>query len=70
MKLRRSTSQGSLERDDTLRAEVGEEVALLVGGAAAPAYSAAIQSAGGRILTDTQSLRRILGELSDEIHHP
>lgn len=51
------------EELDRLRAGVSEGVALLVGGRAAEARSAAVEAAGGRLLRDYAELRRALEEL-------
>jgi DNA-binding transcriptional MerR regulator/methylmalonyl-CoA mutase cobalamin-binding subunit len=54
---------------DALREHVGEGIAILVGGAAAPAYSAAIARVGARLLPDTRSFRKVLAELAADVVH-
>jgi methanogenic corrinoid protein MtbC1 len=46
-----------------LRSYLGEEVALIVGGAVAGSYAKTIHQIGGHLLSDTRSFRALLGTL-------
>lgn len=48
-----------------LRHELGADMPLIVGGAAAPSYAATLRRIGARLLPDTRALRALLGELRD-----